>query len=80
MTTLKAPPATELLPAQTCASSWCSECDGRDCTRLTVFPAGNPRAGLDADRAAREHGDGAHVHFVPRGDLFAVVVPVGEVR
>ncbi|MEW2635424.1 hypothetical protein AB0903_28205 [Streptomyces sp. NPDC048389] len=80
MTTLNAPPATELLPAQNSASSWCPECDGRGCTRLTAFPAGNPRAGLTADEAARAHGNGAHVHYVPRGDQFAVVVPAGEVR
>ncbi|WP_043271925.1 hypothetical protein [Streptomyces sp. CT34] len=79
MTTLKAPPAT-VAGTQTGISSWCSECDGRPSDRIAVFPGGNARAGLDADRAASQHGFGAHVHYIPRGDQFAVVVPRGEVR
>lgn len=78
MTTPTPQAATGLLPAQTCPGSWCSECDGRPCARLCTFPAGNPRASADADRAAREHGAGAHVHFAARGDLFVVVVPMKE--
>ncbi|MEU2718459.1 hypothetical protein [Streptomyces sp. NPDC007205] len=74
MTTFKAAPA--IPGVQTDTSSWCTDCDGRPSERIAVFPAGSTRASLMADRAATSHGHGAHVHFVARGDLFAVVVPV----
>ncbi|WP_129312282.1 hypothetical protein [Streptomyces sp. L2] len=75
MITLKAPqPMTPI--AQTGTSSWCPDCDGRLSERIAAFPAGHTRGNLLADQAAAAHGNGAHVHFVPRGDLFAVVVPV----
>lgn len=78
MTTLKAPPT--IPGVQTSTSSWCPDCDGRPSERIAVFPAGSTRAGLMADQAAATHGHGAHVHFVPRGDLFAVVVPFAAAR
>ena len=51
----------------------CTICAGRPSIRLHTVSAGAPAALPRADRAAAEHGAGAHVHHSAPDDLYVVV-------
>ncbi|MGP3690682.1 hypothetical protein ACTVZO_39345 [Streptomyces sp. IBSNAI002] len=52
--------------------SWCAHCDGRPVEEVAQYPMS---AASRADRTAASLGNGAHVHYVARGDRLMVVVP-----
>lgn len=67
--------STPILSAATTPATRCRECAGRPCERVATVDGGTPDALGQAHREARRCGEGAHVHYVSRGDVFAVVVP-----
>lgn len=74
MTTLIARDASGTA-ARPATGSWCADCDGRPCTNVEAFPAGNTRSLAVADRVASRVGHGTHVHYTVRRDEFVVVLP-----
>ncbi|MEV7417107.1 hypothetical protein [Streptomyces sp. NPDC089919] len=65
--------ATRLAKYTQVCDSWCETCDGRPADQVAAYAMS---AAPVADRAAAALGDGAHVHYVARGDRLMVVVPV----
>ncbi|MCX4781696.1 hypothetical protein [Streptomyces sp. NBC_01264] len=55
--------------------SWCAQCDGLPSRKVATYPMS---AASRADRTATSLGEGAHTHYVARGDRLMVVVPTAS--
>ncbi|MCY0931626.1 hypothetical protein OTB20_36695 [Streptomyces sp. H27-H1] len=70
---LSAPYAPALpLSARPVCDSRCTACDDRQAWEVATYTVSGAS---QADQAAASLGGEAHVHYVARGDLLAVVVP-----